>query len=137
QITYAYINGRCEGWLPRGEVIVDVARGFEYEPLRTRLTIEPGQQELVLRLKRWRDMNAERWFSGDTHVHFLSTQGAHTEAAGEDLDVVNLLMSQWGALFTDTQEWTGRPHVSPDGGTIVYATQENRQHILGHLTLLG
>ena len=23
QITYAYIDGRCEGWLPRGEVIVD------------------------------------------------------------------------------------------------------------------
>ena len=24
QITYAYIDGRCEGWLPRGDVIVDV-----------------------------------------------------------------------------------------------------------------
>ena len=34
QITYAYIDGTCQGWLPRGEVIVDVARGFEYEPLR-------------------------------------------------------------------------------------------------------
>ncbi len=43
QITYAYIDGRCQGWLPRGEVIVDVARGFEYEPLRTAVTIEPGQ----------------------------------------------------------------------------------------------
>ena len=28
-------TARCQGWLPRGEVIVDVARGFEYEPLRT------------------------------------------------------------------------------------------------------
>ncbi|MCS6862464.1 MAG: hypothetical protein NZT92_19350, partial [Abditibacteriales bacterium] len=28
QITYAYIDGKCQGWLPRGEVIVDVARGF-------------------------------------------------------------------------------------------------------------
>ena len=34
QITYAYINGQCLGWLPRGDVIVDVARGFEYEPVR-------------------------------------------------------------------------------------------------------
>ena len=47
QITYAYIDGRCRGWLPRGEVLVDVARGFEYEPLRTRVTIEPGQRELT------------------------------------------------------------------------------------------
>jgi hypothetical protein len=137
QITYAYINGRCEGWLPRGEVIVDLARGFEYEPLRTRVTIEPGQQELTLRLKRWRDMNAERWFSGDTHVHFLSTQGGHLEARGEDLNVVNLLQAQWGHLFTSIDEFTGGPNVSPDGRTIVYVSQEQRQHFLGHLILLG
>lgn len=137
QISYAYVDGTCEGWLPRGEVIVDVARGFEYEPLRTRVTIQPGQQELTLRLKRWTDLNAQRWFSGDTHVHFLSTQGSHLEARGEDLNVVNLLLSQWGHLFTSTEEFIGRPVVSADGRTIVYATQENRQHLLGHLTLLG
>jgi len=136
-ISYAYIDGTCQGWLPRGEVLVDVARGFEYEPLRTPVTIAPGQQELTLRLKRWCNMNARRWFSGDTHVHFLSTQGSHTEAAGEDLNVVNLLLSQWGHLFTNTEEFTGGPSVSRDGRTIVYASQENRQHLLGHLTLLG
>lgn len=135
--SYAYIDGTCQGWLPRGEVLVDVARGFEYEPLRTRVTIEPGQQELTLRLKRWCNMNARRWFSGDTHVHFLSTQGSHTEARGEDLNIVNLLLSQWGHLFTNAEEFIGGPSVSRDGRTIVYASQENRQHMLGHLTLLG
>jgi hypothetical protein len=137
QISYAYVEGACEGWLPRGDVIVDVARGFEYEPLRQKIHIASGQQTLELRLKRWCDMNARRWFSGDTHVHFLSTQGSHLEAGGEDLNVVNLLLSQWGHLFTNTEEFLGRPTVSRDGRTIVYATQENRQHFLGHLTLLG
>ena len=137
QMSYAYIDGKCQGWLPRGEVHVDVARGFEYEPIRARVTIEPGQRELTLRLKRWADMNAERYFSGDTHVHFLSTQGAQLEARGEDLNVVNLLLSQWGGLFTNTEEFTGAEDVAPDGDTIVYASQENRQHILGHLSLLG
>ncbi len=137
QMSYAYIDGKCQGWLPRGEVDVDVARGFEYEPIRTRVTIEPGQRELTLRLKRWADMNSERYFSGDTHVHFLSTQGAQLEARGEDLNVVNLLLSQWGGLFTNTEEFTGAEDVAPDGDTIVYASQENRQHILGHLSLLG
>ncbi len=137
QISYAYIDGTCQGWLPRGEVIVDVARGFEYEPLRTRVTIAPGQQELTLRLKRWSDLSRNGWYSGDTHVHFLSSQGGHFEAQGEDLNVVNLLLSQWGHLFTNTEEFTGEPSVSRDGRTIVYATQENRQHLLGHLTLLG
>jgi hypothetical protein len=136
-ISYAYIDGECQGWLPRGEVLVDVARGFEYEPLRSSVRIEPGQRDLTLRLRRMADLNAQRWFAGDTHVHFLSAQGAQLEARGEDVNVINLLLSQWGHLFTNTEEFTGEPLVSRDGRTIVYATQENRQHLLGHLTLLG
>ncbi|MBI2938874.1 MAG: CehA/McbA family metallohydrolase, partial [Chloroflexi bacterium] len=137
QTSYAYIDGTCQGWLPRGEVLVEVVRGFEYEPLRTKVEIRPGQRELTLRIRRWANLNAERWFSGDTHVHFLSTQGCHYEARAEDLNVVNLLLSQWGSLFTNAEEFTGNVSVAPDGRTIVYATQENRQHMLGHLTLLG
>ncbi|NUP99886.1 MAG: CehA/McbA family metallohydrolase [Armatimonadetes bacterium] len=137
QLTYAYIDGTCQGWLPRGEVVVDVARGYEYQPLRTTVRIERGQRELELRLRRVRDMNVERYFSGDSHVHFLSTVGAHTEAAGEGLNVVNLLQSQWGHLFTNTEEFTGEASVRAGQRTIVYAAQENRQHILGHLTLLN
>lgn len=137
QITYAYIDGKCQGWLPRGEVIVDAARGFEYEPLRQKVEIKPGQRELTVRMKRWTNMNAKRWFSGDSHVHFLGSQGAHREAQGEDLNVVNLLQSQWGHLFTNTEDFIGRPTFSDDGNTIVYCSQENRQHLLGHLTLWG
>jgi hypothetical protein len=136
QISYAYIDGRCEGWLPRGDVLVDVARGFEYTPLRQRLTIAPGQQELSLRLKRWTSMNERGWFSGDTHVHFLGANGAHGEAQAEDLNIVNLLQSQWGHLFTNAEDALGAT-ISNGGRTIVYTTQENRQHLLGHLTLLG
>ena len=137
QITYAYIDGTCQGWLPRGEVIVDVARGFEYEPLRAAVTIEPGQRELTLRLKRWTDMNGTGWFSGDSHVHFLSAQGSMTEMQGEDLNVVNLLQSQWGSQFTSTEEFSGRPGVHQDGNNIVYVGQENRQSPFGHLILWG
>ena len=137
QITYAYIDGTCQGWLPRGDVIVDVARGFEYDPLRAKVRIEPGQRELTLRIKRWSNMNAEGWYSGDSHVHFLSSQGAVTEAAGEDLNVVNLLQSQWGSLFTNTEDFVGEPNVARSGDTIVYVSQENRQHVMGHLILWG
>ena len=137
QVTYAYIDGTCQGWLPRGDVIVDVARGFEYDPLRAKVRIEPGQRELTLRIKRWSNVNAEGWYSGDSHVHFLSSQGAVTEAAGEDLNVVNLLQSQWGSLFTNTEDFIGAPNVARSGDTIVYVSQENRQHVMGHLILWG
>ncbi|MEE3259626.1 MAG: CehA/McbA family metallohydrolase [Candidatus Latescibacterota bacterium] len=137
QITYAYIDGTCQGWLPRGEVVVDVARGYEYEPLRAKVEVKPGQRELELRLKRWCHMNEEGWYSGDSHVHFLSAQGSLTEAQGEDLNVVNLLQSQWGGLFTNTEEFTGGEMATADGKNIVYVSQENRQHFLGHLILMG
>jgi hypothetical protein len=137
QITYAYIDGPCEGWLPRGDVLVDVAAGFETVPLRARVTIAPGQQDLELRLRRFTDRNADGWFSGDTHVHFLSPSGGVTEARGEGLNVVNVLQAQWGSLFTNTEDFTGAPYASSDGSTIVWVSQENRQHVSGHMSLLG
>ena len=142
QTSYAYIDGTCQGWLPRGEVVVDVARGFEYEPLRQTVRIEPGQRDLTLRISRVADMAAEGWWSGDSHVHFLSTPGAQLEQRGEDLRVVNLLQTQWGALFTNTEDFSGRPSVSQygvvgDSGYVTYVGQENRQHMLGHMVLWG
>ncbi len=137
QISYAYIDGTAQGWLPRGEVIVDVARGYEYEPLRAKVDIAPGQQDLELRLKRWINMNERGWYSGDSHVHFLSTQGSHFESQAEDLNVVNLLQSQWGSLFTNVEDFTGVPSVTREGNNIVYTSQENRQHFMGHMILWG
>jgi hypothetical protein len=135
--TYAYIDGTCQGWLPRGEVQVDVARGFEYEPLRQAVRIDPGQRELTLRLRRNTDLAAQGWWSGDSHVHFLSTAGAQLEQRGEDLKVVNLLQAQWGALFTNTEDFTGRPSIIDGGDYVTYVGQENRQHQLGHMLLWG
>ena len=42
--TFAYIDGTCQGWLPRGDVLVDVARGFEYSPLQRRSTSNPANE---------------------------------------------------------------------------------------------
>lgn len=137
RVTYAYIDGTCQGWLPRGDVIVDVARGFEYEPLRERVHIDPGQRELVLRLKRWTSMNADGWYSGDSHVHFLSTHGSLLEQQGEDLNIVNLLQSQWGSLFTNTEDFTGEPVSTDDGRYVTWVSQENRQPFFGHMVLWG
>ncbi len=136
-VPYAVIDGRCQGWLPEGDVLVEVVRGFEYEPFRTTVRIEPGQREMVLTLRRWADERARGWVSGDTHVHFLSVDGGHAEAAAEDLHVVNLLQAQWGHLFTNTEDFTGVPSVRDGSETIVHVGQENRQHVLGHMGLLG
>ncbi len=136
-VPYAYVDGTCQIELPVGPVLIEIVRGFEYEPMRQRVEIRPGQRHLNLSLQRAFDMKSRRFYSGDTHVHFLSSQSAHLEAAAEDLNVVNLLASQWGRLFTSWEEFTGglAPTSSPEHQ--IWVSQENRQHVLGHISLLG
>lgn len=135
--TYAYIDGTCQGWLPVGYFTADIAHGFEYEPVRKSLYLQKGQRELVIPIKRIANLQSLGWYCGDTHVHFLSTFGALLEGRAEDLSVVNLLQAQWGQHFSNIEEFVGHPVTSSDGKTVVYTSQENRQHILGHLSLLG
>ena len=78
---------------------------------------------MKLALKRCVDMKFQGYCSGDTHIQFFSAQGAMTEAQAEDLNVVNLLQSQWGHLFTNTEEFTGRLYLSQDKETIVLVSQ--------------
>jgi hypothetical protein len=134
---YAYIDGTCQIELPVGTAYVEVVRGFEYEPLRQKLEIKPGQRNLTLRMQRAFDMKSRGYYSGDTHVHFLSSQSSHLEAAAEDLNVVNLLASQWGRLFTSWEEFTGGLSPTSSEDHLIWVSQENRQHVLGHISLLG
>jgi hypothetical protein len=116
---------------------VEVVKGFEYEPLRTVVTIKPGERKLTLRLRRWSDLRREGFYSGDTHIHFISTQTGLLEAQAEGLNVANILAAQLGRLFTNVHDFTGAPSGVSTPETIVYVNTENRQHMLGHLILLG
>jgi hypothetical protein len=133
--THAYVPGTFEGWLPRGQAVIDVARGFEYVPVRARIaTPDPGG-EVTIPLRRMTDMNARGWYSGDTHVHFQSVQESHLEAQAEDLDVVNLLATQLGHTYVNNEDFTGTPSVAPNGESIVFVSSENRSR--DHLCILG
>lgn len=134
---YAYVDGRFQIELPVGECYVEVTKGFEYEPMRARLDIQPGQRELTLRIPRRLNLRREGWVTADTHVHFLSPQTAWLEARAEGVNLVNLLASQWGDLFTNVADITGDVSGVSQQDTIVWVGTENRQHILGHISLLG
>src|SRR2546428_13072072 len=75
--------------------------------------------------------------TADTHVHFLSPSTAVLEGQAEGLNIVNLLAAQWGELFTNVGDLGQQPLMSRDGETVVWVGTENRQHILGHVALLG
>ena len=80
--------------------------------------------------------------TADTHVHFLSPATALLEGAAEGVNVINLLASQWGELVTNAGDFDGRTtwgsqEAGGDGEYLVRVGTENRQHVLGHISLLG
>ena len=134
---YAYVDGTFQGELPVGDVYVELSKGFEYRPIRQKVTIKPGQRELSLTLERPLDWRGRGWMTADTHVHFLSPTTAWLQGQAEGLNLVNLLASQWGDLFTNVGDITGEMSKVSGKETIVWVGTENRQHLLGHISMLG
>ncbi len=135
--SYAYVPGRFQIELPVGEAYCEITKGFEYAPLRRRLEIRPGQRELEIRVQRGADWRRQGWVTADTHVHFISPQTAWLEGQAEGLNLINLLASQWGRLFTNAADITGEASGCSRDDTIVWVGTENRHHLLGHISMLG
>jgi hypothetical protein len=135
--SFAYLDGTFQVELPVGEVYLEMTKGFEYQPVRKKLTIEPHQRELSLEISRMDDFHSRGWICADTHVHFLSPSTAVLEGQAEGLNLINLLAAQWGDLFTNVGDLSHGPLTSSDHQTMVWVGTENRQHLLGHLALLG
>ncbi|PYV10028.1 MAG: hypothetical protein DMG23_09035 [Acidobacteria bacterium] len=135
--SFAIVDGTFQVELPVGEVYLEMSKGFEYHAVRKKLNIAPGQRDLVLEISRMADFRSQGWACADTHVHFLSPSTAILEGQAEGLNLINLLAAQWGDLFSNVGDLFQGPLTSRDGETIVWVGTENRQHILGHLGLLG
>ncbi len=139
---YAYVPGECVADLPLGDVYVEIARGYEVRPLRARVTVAADTGELLFeldRVLRWRERG---WVTADTHVHFLSPQTALLEGAAEGVNVVNLLASQWGEMFSNVGDFDGATTLGArdfggSGEFLVRVGTENRMQVLGHVSLLG
>ena len=134
---FAYVDGTFQIELPVGEVYVEITKGFEYQSIRRKVTIDAHQRELRMEIPRFEDLRSRGWATADVHVHFLPPTTAVLEAQAEGVNLINLLAAQWGDLFTNVGDFSENPLTSRDGETIVQVGTENRQHILGHLGLLG
>ena len=137
-----YIDGDTRVRLPLGKVYIEVSKGFEISPIRKIYNITPETDEIVIEIEHVLPWREKGWVSADTHVHFLSPQTALVEGAGEGVNVVNLLASQWGELFTNVGDFDGATtfgskEAGGDGEYLVRVGTENRQHVLGHISLCG
>ena len=138
----AYIDGETTVDLPRGRVYIEVSKGFEMRPVRKVVTVRPSTKEIVIEIEKSLTWRENGWVTADTHVHFLSPQTAMLEGAAEGVNVVNLLASQWGELMTNAGDFDGKTthgatSAGGDGEYLVRVGTENRQHVMGHISLLG
>ena len=70
-------------------------------------------------------------------MHFISPQTAWLQGQAEGLNLINLLASQWGDLYTNVGDLSGGLSGVSRDDTLVWVGTENRQHLLGHMSLLG
>ena len=137
-----YIPGETTLKLPLGKVYVEVSKGFEIKPVRKVVEVTPETQEVVIEVEKVLPWRERGWVTADTHVHFLSPISALLEGAAEGVNIVNLLASQWGELMTNVGDFDGQTtwgsrEAGGDGEYLVRVGTENRQHVLGHISLLG
>jgi hypothetical protein len=130
-----YVDGTFVLSARPSRLLLEVRRGIETLPLRTEVdTAQHGGEALVLRLRRWIDMRRQGYLSGDTHVHFLSQSESHLQMRAEDLNVLNLLVSDF---TNDRDKFTGRLDPVSTAGHAVFVGQESRDWQQGHVILLG
>lgn len=138
----AYVPGETLVDLPIGDVYVEATKGFEIRPIRKVVAIGPETTEVTIELEKVLPWREKGWITADTHVHFLSPATAMLEGAAEGVNLINLLASQWGELMTnvgdfDGQTTFGSKEAGGEGEYLVRVGTENRQHVLGHISLLG
>lgn len=137
-----YIAGESTIDLPLGRVYLEVSKGFEIRPIRKVFEVTPATKEIRIELEKVLDWREKGWVTADTHVHFLSPTSALLEGSAEGVNIINLLASQWGELMTNVGDFDGKntwgsKETGGDGEYLVRVGTENRQHVLGHISLLG
>lgn len=130
-----YVDGSFSLSTRPGRLVVDIRRGLETLPLRAEVDLkQAGSEPLEFRLQRWIDMRELGYVSGDTHVHYLSQADSHLQMRAEDLNVLNLLVSDF---TSDREKFTGKLDAVSTPGRDVYVGQESRDWQNGHVLLLG
>lgn len=138
----AYISGETVVKMPQGKVFIEVFKGYEIRPIRKVVRVTKATEEIVLEIEKVLPWRERGWVTADTHVHFLSPVTALLEGEAEGVNVVNLLASQWGELMTNVGDFDGKTtwgskEAGGSGEWLVRVGTENRQHIMGHISLLG
>lgn len=130
-----YVDGKFALSARPRELLIEIRRGLETLPLQSKVDLNQSSSEsLTFRMRRWIDMREQGYINGDTHVHFLTQAESHLQMRAEDLNVLNLLVSDF---TNDREKFTGKLDPVSTHGHEVFVGQESRDWQHGHVILLG
>lgn len=136
---FFYVEGSYHARLPAGSWELVAARGLEWRIARERFEVAPGSEtRLRVRMKRWADMPAAGWYSGDVHVHLGRGDAARDRARrlsmqAEDLHVANLLqMGNIGNAHFRHDAWGPGARAGAWPHTLVPGQEDPRTLRRGH-----
>jgi hypothetical protein len=125
--------------LPAGKWRIAASHGTEFVPMLQEVdVVDQRELEVTLPLKRWIDLPARGWWSGDVHVHHPSLDPAHREflmqyALAEDVHVVNLLEMGHHKGTDFVQAGFGRKFREQRGDFALVSGQEDPRSTFGHI----
>jgi hypothetical protein len=125
--------------LPVGRWRIAASHGMEFIPVFEEFEVSGrGEMERTLLLKRWVDLPAQGWWSGDVHVHHPSSEPAQREflmqyALAEDVHVVNLLEMGHHTGTEFAQAGFGKKFRVQRGNFALVSGQEDPRSTFGHI----
>jgi hypothetical protein len=107
-----YIDGRYGARLPVGRYELVVGKGPEYRYARRNFIVQPNKSvSVTVHLKRWDNLNARRWYSGEDHIHYTRESSKDDRsllimAQAEGLNVANIMqMGNVANIYFSQYEW--------------------------------
>ena len=131
---FAYVVGELEIQLPDEMIRMEVVKGFRYKMIDDTIQVRDYPEGLDIYLQKAFDLPDENWYCGDVHVHHINPASALMEMKAEDLNVCNILISD----FTKDHElYRGTIEPISDSRHLLFLGQEYRENLLGHVNLLN
>jgi hypothetical protein len=132
---FAYVDGNFSIDPNSLPLRYQVIKGYEFVIAEGEISSNDLRDgAITIPLSRWSSIADRGWYSGDNHIHHVSPRTCRVEMDAEDLDVANILTSD----FTlDQAEFEGGLNRFSSGRRLIYVNQEFRNNHLGHMCLLN
>ncbi len=135
-----YVDGTYRARVPEGSYDLLIYKGPEYQIVHQKININPGQSSHVdVKLKRWKNMPAKGWYSGDAHIHIAREDTSKNKSIlaftqAEDIHVSNLLQFSNVGIKNNYPQYAFGPegHVIGSSHALVSGQESPRSSHRGH-----